>query len=201
MTTNETLKSTETRDPVIEQVPIMSKPDIIAVDLGDSIVRVLQGGKFNVNAGSFGTRYIVPQGKVVRAVLTHRLPYLEEKDIIIINPNTPETIEQPTLNLPGFEQTAEQRILYSPEGQNYFDPRPFIGASLSNSIRKVIINSGILITFNVPLYTERYYSAKLYQGSILPYSNEDRDYDNYSFLPFQTRFTSVPGKRQIVPTY
>lgn len=66
------------------------KPKILAVDIDTAVIDNLLEDGFNIDIGTFGKSYSASEGQ--ECGLNGNLPYLLEKDIVIVNLNRDDTL-------------------------------------------------------------------------------------------------------------
>jgi hypothetical protein len=158
---------------------IYNKPKILTIDLNDEVIDQLKQEGFNIEVGTFGKNYSVQEGD--ECGLNGSLPYILEKDIVIVDLNRDENIigENPYNN--DVMQKANRTVYVAERGQNYFNPAYLNARVYLDEFKKIIGKGGIIITFSSrpddEIYNlvtiERNYVAKKNHFSI----------DNYDWLP------------------
>lgn len=174
-----------------EDIPnekIMNHPRVLLIDMDTDLYDSLKKKGFNVKKGTLGKKYKTST-KSEEVQFTHYLPNLVEQDVIVIDPSVPSLESLSNSDVLEEESSANRTVWVSPQGQNYFDPRPLIGGVFSSSFYKILEVGGIIITFASYKYDEQFYTLQENHGVIDPYSLEDNKYNNFDFLNHATVFS------------
>jgi hypothetical protein len=154
-------------------------PKVLAVDVSESVTDRLIKDGFNVDIGTFGKNYSVEKGQ--ECGFNGELPYLTEKDIVIVDLNRDNSLNG--------ENTIYKRTLIKSsrtavtveKGQNYFNPAFLYSKSLKDEFRKVINNGGIIIIFTNREEAEEYLCVTTESGIIM--DSAHGNIGNYDWIP------------------
>ena len=170
-------------------------PQILCVDMSPSVIEKLQNDGFNVDVGTFGLNYSAKKGQPCG--FNGDLPYLIEKDIVIVNLNRDKSLvgTNPESNQ---KLSKADRFVYSiQERQNYFNPAFLYSMRFRNEFKKVIKSGGIIIVFSSILDKERYYRYEIADGSVRGLTKDN--IDNYGWLPTNLfPITSATGREVFI---
>lgn len=153
-------------------------PKILLVDIDENTTEKLINAGFNIDSGTFGSKYKDREG--AECGLNHSLPYLTEKNIIIVDMNEDKMSDgiNPLKKKPN---SGDRESLIMPRGSIEFNPRYLSGVIYQNSIRNVLNNNGILIVFADKPKEEIYYPVR-YENGLIYHKNVIK-VSNYNWLP------------------
>lgn len=154
-------------------------PKVLAVDINESVTDKLIKDGFNVDIGTFGKNYPVKEGH--ECDFNGELPYLTEKDIIIVDLNRDSSLngENPIYNRTLIK--SSRMTLTVEKGQNYFNPAFLYSKLFKEEFYKVINNGGIIIIFTNRKEIEEYLCVTIENGVIMDSTHEN--VGNYDWIP------------------
>lgn len=156
-------------------------PKIMLVDMDKRVENELKNEGFDIEVGTFGVPYASEEGNICG--LNGSLPYIDEKEIVIVTLN--DSVELTGINPldPSKQQLyeAEGEIIVSPKRKNYFDGRPMYAYKKQSSFRRILENGGILIVFSDSYKFEKYHLSIF--SSIYGTDSGVRDISNHMWLP------------------
>lgn len=176
-------KSNKNKKESLNEKELMESPKILLIDMEEDCYQLFKQNGFNVSKGTLGKKYTTST-RTEEVLFTQYLPNLEEQDIIIIDASEPRSEILPDDRELEKETSAERFVWISPEGQNYFNPRPLVGFMYKDSFSKILKIGCIIITFNSREYHEKYSTFQKKNGSVVPYSLKEKTHTNFDFLPF-----------------
>lgn len=169
-------------------------PKILLVDIDEKTTNKLIEKGFNIDTGTFGKKYKSKPGE--ECGLNGNLPFLTEKNIVVVDlkHKTGKVGDNPVY----YEENsnADRTALFTPRGQNYFDPSIIFSYQKQKDFEKIIKNGGILIVFCDSLKEEVYY-FKEYQGGIV-YTHNNLSLNNYSWIPTNIRVNNCEKGKEII---
>lgn len=169
-----------------------NNPKILLVDLDNTINEELVAKGFNVQSGTFGSPYITKSGQ--RCQLNGHLPYLSEKDLVIVKQETKKIrLEDYMLSEENYElREANKTILVTPRGQNYFDGRPLFSFGNYYNFERIIEKGKIIVVFADESYMEQYTKMELRNGDY--YDEKQMNVSSYQWVPTRISINNGSGR-------
>jgi len=136
-------------------------PQILLVDVDEETQRRLEEDGFNIDIGTFGSKYRVIDSK--ECGFNHKLPFLTEKDIIVVDMNKEN--QRPSIN-PLICQWvgSDKNTFVAGEGSLHFNPRNLSAFNHSAEILRNLNRGGIVIVFTDKVEEETYYPVEVSNG-------------------------------------
>ena len=160
----------------------MKHPNVLLVDFQKEVLVELRKNRFNVDEATFGVKYSSAY-KESEAHFSHRMPLIEEREILIINCLEPEIeATEEEVCQEDKEVKGKRFEWYKPSSQNYFNPRPLVSSWFESNVNKILKLGGIVITVASDKYFENYLLYEIKNG--MRVSLNEREQNNFDFLPF-----------------
>jgi hypothetical protein len=157
--------------------PRFLKPKILLVDLPDALTRELREAGFNVQSGSFGRPYSVPQGDGFLPIVRDAdLPNYTEQEVIVIDLTSPSKGDQPAKSPP----VAGKSGCFAHTGQGHIDPRSLAMLHVSESWDRILLAGGTFVVFARPRRRQRIVLGTVRFDRLT--EEKDITVDNWSFL-------------------
>lgn len=156
-------------------------PKILLVDVDEATQESLKNDGFNIDIGTFGSKY--PVRRYEECGFNCSLPLLTEKDIIIVDMNTEHNNE--SYNPLGGQQwsNGDKSTFTSSEGNTYFNPSYFSASLHGHNFKAIVERGGVVIVFADKINEETYYPIKFENG--YKYAEKPLKISNFQWLPTQ----------------
>jgi hypothetical protein len=168
---------------VSEANPKFPRPKALAIDLAEEVVRQLVDAGFNVNPGTFGRGFKVPESAAYYLVHDRaRLPNHTEQEIVIADLRLQlDDVAPPEISL-----IEGERGTFARRNLGLIDPRPVGMVHRRADFDRIYEHGGCFVLFAAPRFSNDLRWAR--QGRHGLYDDQSLDWDNWSFL---TRLGSV----------
>lgn len=152
-------------------------PKILLVDVDTFTKNRLCDDGFNIDYGTLGKKY--KEERYEECGFNYNLPYITEKDIVIINMK--EDGSYGVNPLKSEPNNGDHEGFIMPDGSNIFNPRCFSGLFYHKEFEKILNNGSIVIIFADKKYIEVYHPVD-YNSGICVYKNKLK-VSNYDWIP------------------
>lgn len=169
------------------------KPKILTIDINKNEVEKLRCMGFNIDMGTFGYSYNCNEYDEVNT--NGKLPYITEKDIIIVDLNNNKDM----VDWDDYKSrllSSDRMSIYVPDGQNYFNPSNFFSRYNHENFKKVLENAGIVILFTEQKNVESYYYINYKENKPQRYSDEQ--ISNYDWLPINIKPNNCSSGKNVI---
>ncbi len=175
-----------------EQQPQMhAEPRVFLIDMPPECEQVLVSLGLNVGTGTFGRPYRCDGSEITVCGPNRYLDGLGESHIVVVDLGERYVDEAQEAPKPPKYQPAKRSCLFTPPGQDYFNPRYWTSYYCQDEVLRVVDQAGAVVVFAGPKITERYYKGQL-RGSTLQ-DNDEIEISNYDWLGYHLPGGNVSG--------